>query len=673
MRSAVVIGLLLAVITLAVYWQVGNHEFLNYDDNVYVTENSHVVSGLTAANAGWAFTSFHGANWHPVTWLSHMADVQLFGMNPRGHHLTNVFIHAAASVLLLLFLFRVTGGLWQSAFAAALFALHPLHVESVAWVAERKDVLSGFFGILTLLLYASYAVKRTAMRYALALASFALGLMSKPMLVSLPVILLLLDFWPLQRLRFGDSEHGSGDGAPFPVLLKEKVPFFVCALVSAILTMIAQQKGGAIRSFEAVPLADRIGNALVSYVSYLVKTVWPHDLAVFYPFPASLPIWQVTAASLTLLFFSAVVVRAARQRPYLLLGWFWFLITLAPVIGIIQVGGQAMADRYSYLPLVGLFIMAAWEAPRIVAKIPCRRALLAVTAVALLAASAVQTWRQTGFWQDNFTLYRHAVRVTAGNDLAHYNLGFALDEKGDLDGAIGEYREAIAINPRNVGARNNLGFALDRKGDLDGAIREYREALAVSPRSFAAHYNLGLVFDELKESDRAMEEFRAAVSINPGFSAAHYSLGADLAKRGDVDSAIGEYREAIRGNPDHLAAHCSLGICLAGKGDLDGVVREFREALRINPASAAVHNNLGGALEQKGDPGGAIREFREALRLSPEYFDAHNNLGVALQRSGDLQGAVAEYREALRINPASPSVRNNLAVALAQGGAGTGH
>jgi tetratricopeptide (TPR) repeat protein len=670
MRSVVFLSVALIVITLAVYWQVGNHEFLNYDDNVYVTENAHVTTGITGSNIIWACTSVYASNWHPITWLSHMTDAQLYGMKPRGHHLTNVVIHTISTVLLFLLLFRLTGLLWQSSFVAALFALHPLHVESVAWVAERKDVLSAFFWFLTLFVYATYVTKRKPILYFLSLVSFLLGLMSKPMLVTLPAVMLLMDFWPLNRIILNEQLPGQRQLLvrvfPLPALVKEKIPFCGCALFSAAVTMYAQHKGGSIKSFEVLPFWFRIENAVIAYVKYIAKMLWPRDLSIFYPFTSSLPLWQVICSLLVLLLVSAATIWAGRRHPYLTVGWFWFLVTLVPVIGLIQVGGQSMADRYTYIPLTGLFIMGAWGVPALTRRLKCRQGILALLAGAMVIASAAATWRQLDFWRDNFSLYRHALRVTSGNEVAHYNLGFALDEKGDLDAAIREYREALAINPNSIAARNNLGFALERKGTPDAAIREYREAIRLNPDSVAAHYNLGLAIDEKGDMDAAIREYRQALTINPNFVAAHYNLGLDLAKKGDRDAAIKEYREALAINPTHIAAHYNLGLALAQKGDLDTAIGEFQETLAINPGYSAAHNNLGTALEQKGDLDAAIREFHEAIRIKPDYLDAHNNLGVALQQKGDLEAAIREYREALRINSNSMAARKNLGIALDQ-------
>ncbi len=436
------------------------------------TNNPHVAQGITAANIFWAFTSVECTNWHPITWLSHMADVQFYGMNPRGHHLTSVVIHTISSLLLLLLLFRLTGSLWQSSFVAALFALHPMHVESVAWVAERKDVLSAFFWFLTLLLYAEYAAKRKPMLYVLSLFSFVLGLMSKPMLVTLPLVMLLMDFWPLNRGHFKEQIPWRNQLPLLMGFLKEKIPFFACSLFSAVITIYAQNKGGAISGLEIVPFGLRIENALIAYVKYIAEALWPHDLAVLYPLLHSFPLWQVIGSLSFLLSISAATFLSRRRYPYLAVGWFWFLITLVPVIGLVQVGVQSMADRYTYIPFIGLFIMGAWGIPILTKELPYKRIVLTLLAVSVIIASTTLTWRQLGYWRDSGTLFRHAIQVTSVNYMAHYGLGNYLNKTGDPDSAIIEFRTVLTINPNFHMAHNDLGNCFLDKGDLYGAIKE---------------------------------------------------------------------------------------------------------------------------------------------------------------------------------------------------------
>lgn len=501
MRPTILICLALIIVTFAVYWQVYNHEFISYDDDVYIERNSHVSKGITNANIIWAFTSVDQCNWHPVTWLSDLLDVQIYGLNPCGHHLTNVAFHCIATLLLFFLLVRLTGGLWQSAFVAAMFALHPLHVESVAWAAERKDVLSACFWFLTLLLYSRYAemrrneAKSCIAIYLLTLFSFVLGLMSKPMLVTLPVIMLLLDYWPLKRKTSLYS------------LVKEKVPFFACSILSSAITIYAQRKGGALVTLDLIPFVSRLQNSLVAYIKYIIKTFWPHDLAVLYPFNSSIPLWQVISSVVVIFIISAASIRAGRRCPYLPVGWFWFLITLLPVIGLIQVGNQSMADRYAYIPVTGLFIMVAWGVPalfrveqgmRVASAFQCnvcklgtfREFILALLASVVIISTIAVTWRQIGYWKNNFTLYRHTLDVTTGNYIINYNLGIAYGRAGNPDAAIKEFKTALMSKPNDSKARNLLASTLAEKGDIDAAIAEYTKSFLMNPTDKDAIYSL---------------------------------------------------------------------------------------------------------------------------------------------------------------------------------------
>jgi tetratricopeptide (TPR) repeat protein len=507
--------MLIVLVTLSVYWQVGNHEFVDFDDDVYVTGNSHVVTGITGSNILWAFTSVEASNWHPITWLSHMTDAQVYGTNPSGHHFTNVGIHIGSTLLLFFLLFRLTDAVWQSAFVAAMFALHPLHVESVAWVAERKDVLSAFFWFLTLLFYTEYVIRQKPALYFCSFVSFLLGLMSKPMLVTLPVVMLLIDYWPLSR--FGVKGHNQllSPAMNLKALVKEKIPFYACSLFSAAITIYAQNKGGAVTDFETAPLGLRIGNALVAYVKYLIKTVWPHDLAVLYPFPTQIALWQILGALFILFLASWSAILGARRYPFITTGWFWFIVTLLPVIGLIKVGNQSMADRYHYLPSIGLFMMIAWGSTVLTRGVRHRQFILGSFFVAALSSAAVTTFFQLGYWSNSMSLYKHALQVTTANSLIHYNLGNLLTQKGDPDAAIKEYLAALAINRHNFKAHYNLANVFTDKGDLDAAIEEYQAALAINPNHFKAHNNLGRAFADKGDLNEAIKEFQKALDITP--------------------------------------------------------------------------------------------------------------------------------------------------------------
>ena len=492
MRSNFIACLFLTIATLTVYWQAGNHEFINYDDITYVTGNPHLQAGFSPEGIIWAFTSGYAGNWHPLTWISHILDIQLYGMDPGRHHLTNVLFHIGNTLLLFLVFRRMTGALWRSAFIAAIFALHPLHVESVAWIAERKDVLSTFFWMLTMGAYVWYVERRGFLRYLLVLLFFILGLMAKPMLVTLPFVLLLLDYWPLSRFQFG-HQNGSIVIQRKSVVIRlicEKIPLFALAAASCIVTLFAQQSGGAVCSFSAFPINIRIANALVSYVGYIVKMLWPHQLAVLYPHPGMLPWIQVIGACLLLVFISMLAVMALKRYPWLIVGWVWYIVTLVPVIGLVQVGSQAMADRYTYVPLIGIFIMIAFGVPELLSGWRYRKIGLSTMAVACLLVLMATTWFQVRYWANSVTLFERALAVTENNYVLHSNLGVTLFSKGKVDEAIGHFHDAMRINPRYAKAHNNLGTALIHKGKVKKAIAHFREALRIRPGYSDAHDNL---------------------------------------------------------------------------------------------------------------------------------------------------------------------------------------
>ncbi len=651
------ICLTLFVATLAVYTPVLRFDFVNYDDPEHVSENVHARRGITLQGLVWAFTSGESFNWFPVTRLSHMVDCQLFGLRSGLHHVTSAVIHAAAAMLLFAFLVRITLAFWPSALVAFLFALHPLHVESVAWVAERKDVLCAFFWFLGLWAYVRYVERPSRGRYLLVVLAFCLGLMSKPMIVTFPFVLLLLDVWPLRRFSAN--------------VVREKIPLFVLSAGSAVVTYLVQQAGGSVQAFTVFPLGLRVENVLVSYVVYIVKMFWPSGLAVFYPYPASIPTWQVATAGLALAAISALAIRGLRDRPYLVVGWLWYLVTLGPVIGLVQVGGQARADRYMYVPMVGLAIMLAWGAVDIVRRWP--RAVSAVGGVATVAClSCVSlTWAQIQHWQNSETLFKHALAVTGtDNYVAHHNLGLALAKiPGRLPEAISHMESAVRIYPDNADARSNLGLALsDFPNRLPEAIAHLQAALRISPGSRVVHNNLGNALSKIPgRLPEAVEEFQAALRIDPNYTEARNNLGLVLSKIPDrLPEAIAEFQKVLRINPDYPEAHNNLGLALSDIPErLPEAIAEFQAALRINPDYAEAHNNLGLALAKiSGRLPEAIAEYQTAIRIDPDSPAPHNNLGLALARTGRLREAIAEFQAALRINHDFAEAHSNLGLAL---------
>ena len=513
------ICVLLAGAVLLPYVQVKDHGFITFDDDLYVTENPAVKAGLTWEGVKWAFTAGHAGNWHPLTWLSHMLDSQLYGLNPRGHHLTNVAFHLANTLLLFLFWARVTGGLWPSSLVAALFALHPLHVESVAWVAERKDVLSTFFFLATLWAYAGYVAAPSVKRYLSVALLFALGLMAKPMLVTLPFVLLLLDYWPLGRVAGMNTSPGGVAGSLPPPglpqqnywhLIREKIPLFTLAAASCLITVLVQKGGGSVMPLAIRSLDARLASSLVAYVKYLVKMFWPFPM-VFYYFLAPVPWWEAVWAGLALIALTVFLLYGARRHPYLGVGWLWYLGTLVPVIGLVQVGGQAMADRYTYVPFIGLFVMFAWGISEATASCRARKIVLSTVAVAVLVACLVSSWGQAGYWRNSESLYIHAIRVNSNNYMAYHHLGMAFTNQGKLDQAVAMYKKSIEADPSYSHAYNNLGIVYARQGKLTEAVETLKIAIRLYPTNASFYRNLALAYRQqgkTSEAEAVMEQVK---------------------------------------------------------------------------------------------------------------------------------------------------------------------
>jgi len=637
---------LLALVTLALYWPALHGDFV-FDDELYVTKNFHVQDGLTVANLKWALLNPVAGNWHPLTVWSHMLDCQLFGLNPWGHHLINVLLHALNTVLVFFLLRQLTGATWRSFFVAALFGWHPLRVESVAWVAERKDVLSACFGLLSLLCYAkavtgdkcqvtgsekniltaflSRVTCHVSPYYFLSLFFFALGLMSKAMLVTWPFVMLLLDWWPLERFKV--------QGSRFKVqgLILEKVPFFALAAVMSMVTYEVQNQGGAVQLIENLPVNVRLGNALISYCRYLGKLFWPADLAVFYPHPGHWPMAGVMLACGPLVVVTMVLVMIRRRYPFLLMGWLWYIGTLVPVIGLVQVGDQAMADRYTYIPSVGVLILVVWGAYELTRRWRYQPTVLGVAGLVVVVLCLGMTRQQLGYWRDNESLFRHALAVTENNYLAHHNLGFALDDKGQTDAAINQYLEAIRLKPNFAKAYNNLGFIFDKQGRIDEAISQFLKVIRLTPNDAEAHSNLGNALLKKNRIDEAIRQHREAVRLAPDNANIHYNLAIALDMNGQTDEAITHFQEAIRLNPGYAEARNNLGIAFLKKAQIDEAIDQFQEVLRLTPNDPKAHNNLGIALLQKGKNDEAIAQFQEAVRLNPDSVETRNNLERALK------------------------------------------
>jgi len=631
-------ALLLVVVTLAVYAPTREFSFLNFDDNEYVTANSHLKLGLTWDGLVWAFTTNRASNWHPLTWLSHMLDVGLWGMNPAGHHVTNVLFHAANTALLFLLLHVMTGALWRSAFAAALFALHPLHVESVAWVAERKDVLSTFFGLLAILAYVRYAQRAGVCRYLLILFCFALSLMAKPMLVTLPFLLLLLDHWPLARGEWARPRNKSGPAPRYrqkrlAALLLEKCPLLVLSAACSVMTLFAQSRGGSVLPFDSYDLAPRAANALISYLGYIGKAIWPIRLAPFYPLSLSdFTWWKIAGALLLLSAISLTVLRTARSYPYLATGWLWYLGALVPVIGLIQVGAQSMADRYTYVPLIGIFVMAAWGLAEVTRRGPTARLWVAVSACLLLAVLALLTRIQLGYWHDTIALFRRTLEVTRDNWLAHNNLGVELAQAGSEADARLHFQEAIRIKPSYARARANLADILRRQGKLQEALAVCDGGGKKDADLPGFHINRGMILFSMGRYQEAIQEYHQALRLDPANPAIHFNLASVFSRAGNADQAIREYRAALQLKPDYLEASNNLGAFLGELGKADEAIAEYRSALQFRPDSPELHYNLAIELAGQGKSDEAIYHLQQALKVKPDYTAARIWLGKMLAK-----------------------------------------
>jgi len=657
----VIVCLLLAACVILIYWKVIDFGFVNFDDDQYVYANYNIQTGLNWNNIRWAFTTFYASNWHPLTWISHMLDIQLFGLNPGWHHLINVIFHVANSILLFLALERLTGALWKSGFVAALFALHPLHVESVAWISERKDVLSTLFWMLTMFSYSFYVRKRNVKRYLIIFTCLFAGLLAKPMLVSLPFVLLLIDYWPLRRFAPSEEEMKThvSKFRIFYSLILEKVPLIALVAGSSILTFIAQEKGGAVTPLDIYPLHVRIANALVSYMDYLAKTIWPFDLAVLYPHPGkSIKLYFAAGSFLFLLLVTAFFVHQARKRPFLIVGWLWYLGTLIPVIGLIQVGSQALADRYTYVPLVGIFVILAWGIPSL-KYFNSHKITVNISAVILLAIYSTLSWFQVGCWADSKTLFQHALQSGADTAQAHNNLGYALAEEGKIPEAISHYRQALKIDPKFFLSHNAWALALEKQGKYAEATLHYQQALLINPNNYDNHNNFGVLLAKEGRFKEALEQFREALRINNN-EKINCNIGLALLQLGDRQQAGYYFDEAIRLNPENRERIEKIYSDGGKEGEKIDPINYYIQLVSKNPDNAQYHYLLGTLYEKNNDILGAIAQYETAIKLNPEHADSHNNLGAILAEQGKLGEAKKHFQAAVRISPDDKYALENL-------------
>jgi len=655
---------LLVAATLGVYAGVGGHEFVNFDDSRYVFENDWVRAGLTRAGAAWAARSFEFFNWAPLTWLSHMADTSLFGMRAGPRLVENAVLHALAALALFAALRRATGAPGRSFVVAGLFALHPLHVESVAWVSSRKDVLSGLFWMLAMLAYVAWAQRGRRRDYALCLLCAMLGLAAKSVLVTLPFALLLLDVWPLGRLRLPGAASPP-TALPLRRLLGEKVPLAALALAASVLGWRAQRAGGSILDFEQLPLAPRLANAVLSYWGYLGRTLWPTRLAAFYPFPTDLlasRTSQIAVATAALLLAAATVgaVAAVRRAPALTVGWLWYAIVLAPMVGIVQLGDHAMADRYTYLPLVGIFLAAVWGAADLLAarRAPAWSApLLAAAALSACGSIAVV---QVRVWRDSLALFSHAIAVTKPNALAQNNLGVALKAGGRLDEAEACFAEAIRLRPTWAAPYNNLGTTLKAKSRFPEAAARLSQAVALDPGFTTARENLARVLALLDRKGEAIAEYREVVAREPARASARFALADLLARTGLLEDAAEEYPAALALDPENVPALANFGLVLFRIGRSQEAVVPLEAALRRAPESVEPRNTLAAVWLELGRPEEAVAQLRESARIDPARADTLYELARALLRIGRDADAAAALSALLRQHPDDADARQLL-------------
>ena len=666
-----IIFIFLILGTCFAYQDIHKNKFINFDDNIYVTENQHVKEGISFKNIIWAF-NINDRNdkvyWHPLTWLSHMLDYEFFGLNAGLHHLISLCFHITNVLLLFLALRLMTGMIWQSAFVAAVFAVHPINVDSVAWIAERKNVLSSMFWLLCMVSYFYYTKKPCLYRYLFVIMTMAAGLMAKPMLVTLPFVFLLLDFWPLNRIHLSDFKTSLLNFHQFQIrkniiikLLVEKIPLLLLSFLTFIFSSMSLYKSQQIISTDTIPLSLRISNIPVSYVKYMIKMVWPQNLAIHYPFPAGIPISHIISSSMVLIFVTIAVTMLIKKAPYLFIGWFWFVGTLFPVSGLIQ-GGRwpEMAERWMYVPGIGLLIMISWGVGALLSKIPKSRFIIVLLAMVVLTALIISTRNQTAHWQNSISLFTHTLTVSPNNAVAHNNIGTELNKAGRAEEAIVHFNQALRINPVHDSANYNMGLALDKLGRTDEAINYYQQAIRIKPDYVDALYNLSVDLEKKDHMKEAIRYYEQLLQIDPYFEKAHNNLGNVLDKLGRTDEAIKHYLQAIRINPDFDHAYYNLGNALQKTGRPDEAISYFSKALRINPNLEMVHNNLAGLYFDQNQMDKAVYHYQKAVGITPQNAQLHFNLAVAFYKRGKAANARQHLQTAIKLNPDYDQAKNLL-------------
>jgi tetratricopeptide (TPR) repeat protein len=690
-KSKIIFYIILATLTLAVYSHISQFDFV-FDDASYITENANIKLGLSVEGLHWAFTTKYLGLWNPIVWLSLMLDYDLYGMNAGAFHMTNLILHVLSTLLLFWLFHRMTGEHWKSAFVAAFFALHPLHVESVAWISERKDVLSAFFWILTLCFYVYYTEKPIIRRYLLVLFSFVLALMSKPMVITLPVIMILLDYWPLKRF-----ENQKDLSHLILWQIKEKLPLLMLSAILVIITFFTPGKEETL--IQEFPLSSRLANAPVAFMTYLGKSFWPHDMAILYPFDAHIPVWQVLGAVLIIAAIIIVVIMAFKKFPYLCIGWFWFAITILPVIGIIQISlsaPYAMADRYHYLPSIGISIMTAWGLPLVFPRKDIQKKILFPAGIIFLVSMSIFSWKQCGYWGNSIDLWDHALKVTKNNYVAHNNLGLSLFKAGHFDDAVYHHSQAIRLKPFNEIFLSNRGNAYIKLGRHQLAIQDYNDAIRIKPHSASVYINRGNAYNELGQYQKAINDFNIAVQLNPDYVEAVYNnRGSVYYKQRLYQKAIDDFSEAIRLNNSYVKAYNNRGTTLSTIGDHKNAIKDFSKTIslrndnvealhkrgysyqiigqhqlavkdydaliHLKQNDSAIYFNRGTAYLHLVQYEQAVDDYSKAIALNPAHFDAYNNRAFTYLSLGQYQQALEDYNKAIMLKPNYADVYNNRA------------
>ena len=656
--------LALIMLTLAVYWQVQNFGFVNYDDNLYVTQNHQIQSGFTYKGIVKIFTDIRTGNWHPLTMISHMLDWELFGQNAGGHHWSSLILHIINTVLLFLLLNQMTGAIWRSALVAVLFAIHPINVESVAWIAERKNVLNTFFWFLTMLFYVGYVRQPGWKRYLPVLICFALGLMSKAMLVTLPFVLLLIDYWPLNRTAIyiqGElviQPSSPSAKAKLSFLIWEKIPLFVLTGIFVFVTLYAQHAVGALVKIDHLPLFERISNAILSYGLYIKKMFWPFDLSIFYP-RYSIAVWELFAVSVLLIFVTVFVLRYCRKYPYLMVGWFWYLGTMVPVIGLVQVGAQSMADRYAYVPFVGLFIMLAWWAADCAGKNKYKKLYFVTVSLFLISSLSVISWQRCQLWGDEVALWNDALR---NHKVAiTYNLrGVAYANKGQYGLALADYKSALDMDKKFAEAFNNRGNLYVAMGQYENALRDFEEVQRIKPGYADTHYNRGILHLKKNQIDAAIADFSKAIDIDPDNADYFNNRGVALSIKGEYEKSFADFNQALRLNQNLAEAYFNRGRIYKIHRQYYPAIMNFTEALNIKPAYVDARINRGMAFAALDKFNLAIADFSYVLQVDPKHVSALNNLGLVLKEMGRYEESAEQYRKILQIKPDDHNAREQL-------------